>query len=273
MIEPKIRESESFEHLRIKEYFYENLPLDNEIDVIKKEFLIGNRKADVYCKLINGKEIVIEIQHSMILTKDLIQRTKEYNENGCYVLWVFNGSSFERYPKLEDNIPYLSFEKCSHMLYRGRVYYINMTKYGIHSPVYPLHFANYYERKSSTYGFRYYRNSIKKKSVIPSNIPSLKFKTFKNKGYKLAGFYDENIRKRCIQEIKQFLIDYENIDKEIKDIKKLNPHQKKLFIIIAIYGQQYGLHLIYNVLNYLKVVTKEDFRYMSFTYQYSKRNL
>ena len=272
MIEPKLQESESFEHLRIKEYFYENLQIDNEIDVIKKEYPIGNRKADVYCKLANGKEIVVEIQHSMILTKDLLQRTKEYNEYNCYVLWIFNGSSFERYPKIEDNIPYLSFEKCSHMLYRGRVYYINMTKYGIYSPVYPLHFANYYERKASNYGFRYYRKSTNKKTVIPSNIPSLIFKTFKNKGYKLAGFYDENIRKSCIRELKQFLIEYADIDKEINNIKKLNPHQKKLFIIIAIYSQQYGLHLIYNVLNHLKVVTKENFRYMNIIYQYLNSN-
>jgi hypothetical protein len=36
MIEPKLKQSESFEHLRIKEYFYENIPIDNEVDFIKK---------------------------------------------------------------------------------------------------------------------------------------------------------------------------------------------------------------------------------------------
>ncbi|MFX1448474.1 MAG: competence protein CoiA family protein [Promethearchaeota archaeon] len=272
MIEPKLQESESFEHLKIKEYFYKNIPCDNEINVIKKEAPIGNRKADIYCQLANGKHIVVEIQHSMILTKDLLQRTKEYNENDCYVLWIFNGSSFERYPKIEDNIPYLSFEKCSHMLYRGRVYYINMTEYGIHSPVYPLHFANFYEKESSNYGFRYYRKSTNKKVVIPSSIPSLKFKIFKNKGYKLAGFYDENVKKSCIQEIKQFLVNYEIIDNEINGIKKLNPRQKKLFIIMMIYGQQYGLHLIYSVLTHLKLITRQDFRYMSIVQQYLFNN-
>jgi len=272
MIEPKLHVSESFEHLRIKEYLYENLPLDNEIEIIIKEHPIGNRRADIYCKLFNGKEIVVEIQHSVILAKDLLQRTKEYNEHNCFVLWLFNGSSFERLPKIEVNIPFLSFEKCSHMLYRGRVYYINMTKYGIYSTVYPLHFANFYEKKTSKYGFRYYRKSSNKKSVIPSIIPSLNFKTFKNKGYKLAAFYDENIRKKCIEEIRQFLIEYANIDEEIKYNKKINPHQKKLFIIVAIYGQQYGLHLIYSVLSYLKVVSKEDFRYMSITNQYLNKN-
>ena len=272
MIEPKPKQAESFEHLRIKEFFYENIPLDNDIDIIQKEFPIGNRKADLYCKLANGKEIVVEIQHSMILAKNLLQRTKEYNENNCHVLWVFNGGSFERYPKLEDNIRYMSFEKCSHLLYRGRVYYINMTKYGIHSPVYPLHFANFYERKSSPYGFHYYRKSPIKKTIVPGTIPSLYFKTFKNNGYKLAGFYDENIRKSCIQEIKQLLADYESLDKEINGIRKLNSHQKKIFIIMAMYGQQFGLHLIYNVLMYLKVITKKDFRYMRTVYQFLKKN-
>ena len=66
MIEPQIKESESFEHLRIKNFFYENIPLDNDIDVIIKEFPIGNRKADLYCELYNGKKIVIEILSTMI---------------------------------------------------------------------------------------------------------------------------------------------------------------------------------------------------------------
>ena len=272
MIEPKLRESESFEHLKIKEFVYQNIPLDNEIDVLKKEYPIGNRKADIYCQLANGKNIVVEIQHSMILAKDLLQRTKEYNDNDCYVLWIFNGSSFERYPKIEDNISYLSFEKCTHMLYRGRVYYINMTEYGANSPVYPLHFANYYEKKSSNYGFWYYRKSINKKTVIPSTISSLKFKTFKNKGYKLAGFYDESIRKSCIHEIKEFLVNFENIDNEINGIKNLNSHQKKLFIIMMIYGQKYGLHLIFDILKLLKLATKKDFRYMSIVQQYLINN-
>jgi hypothetical protein len=147
-----------------------------------------------------------------------------------------------------------------------------MTEHGIHSPVYPLHFANFYERKASTYGFRYYRKSPRKKTVIPSTIPSLKIKTFKNKGYLLAGFHDLNIRKRCVQELKQFLSDYQNIDKEISNIKNLNSHQKKLFIIMATYAQQFGLHLIYNILSHLKVVGKQDFRYMNIINQYLDRN-
>jgi len=268
MIKSKKKESESFEHIKIKDFFYDNLPLDNDVKTIKLEYSIGSRIADVYCKLENGKEVVIEIQHSMILSKDLLQRTKEYNDHNCYVLWVFNGNSFERLPKIEDKIRILGFERSSHILYRGRVYYINMTKTGIHSPVYPLYFSNYYEHKNSDYGFSYYKKSKTKKSVVPSEIPSHKLKLFKNKGYKLAGFNDYNIRKNCTETLRQFLIDYENVEEKVKNIKKMKSHQKKLFIIIAMFGQQFGLYLLFDVLRRLKVVSKEDFHYMKVSYIY-----
>ncbi|MFW9951875.1 MAG: hypothetical protein ACFFKA_17295, partial [Candidatus Thorarchaeota archaeon] len=70
----------------------------------------------------------------------------------------------------------------------------------------------------------------------------------------------------------QFFVDFENIENEIKGIKKLNPHQKKLFMIMMIYGQQYGLHLIFNILKLLKLATKKDFRYMSIVQQYLINN-
>ena len=268
MIKTKKSEAESFEHLRIKDHFYSFLPFDNKIDVIKKEYPIGDRIADIYCKLSNGKKIVVEIQHSTILVKDLIQRTKEYNENNCFVLWVFNGSSFERYPRIEDNIRILGFEKWCHLLYRGRVYYINMTKAGIHSPVYPAHFANYYELKYFKSGFQFYHRSLSKKSFIPSFIPSLKIKTFKNMGFNLASFYDENMRNSCLGEITQFLKNYGVIEREVKKVKKMSPNQKFLYLIISIYGSKYGLNLLFSILKYIKVVSKKDYRYMSVIYRY-----
>jgi hypothetical protein len=268
MIKPKKNEAESFEHLRIKEHFYTFLPLDNKIEALKKEYPIGKRIADIYCKLSNGKQIVLEIQHSMILVKDLIQRTKEYNENNCFVLWVFNGSSFERYPKIEDNVRILGFEKWCHSLYRGRVYYINMTKSGIHSPVYPAHFANFYELKYSKSGFQFYNRALTKKSFIPSLIPSLKIKTFKSGGFNLAGFYDDNIRNSCFADITQFFSNYSFFEAEVKKIKKMSRNQKLLYLIISIYGDKYGLNLLFNILNYLKLVSKKDYTYMKIIYQY-----
>jgi hypothetical protein len=143
-----------------------------------------------------------------------------------------------------------------------------MTKTGVHSPVYPLSFANYYEQKMSDYGFRYYKKSKTKKSVVPSEIPSLKLKLFKNKGYKLAGFHDDNVRKTCTETLGQFLIDYENVEERVKKVKKIKSHQKKLFIIIAMFGRQFGLYLLFDVLRRLKIVGKEDFHYMKVTYLY-----
>jgi hypothetical protein len=143
-----------------------------------------------------------------------------------------------------------------------------MTKSGVHSPVYPLYFANYYEHKISNYGFGYYKKSKTKKSVVPSEIPSLKLKLFKNKGYKLAGFHDDNIRKTCTESLRQFLKEFENVEEKVKNIKKMKSHHKKLFIIIAMFGRQFGLYLLFDALRGLKVVSKEDFHYMKVSYTY-----
>jgi hypothetical protein len=143
-----------------------------------------------------------------------------------------------------------------------------MTNAGIHSPIYPAHLANYYELKYSRAGFKFYHRSLTKKSFIPSFIPSLKIKTFKNMGFNLASFYDDNIRKSCLAEITQFLEDYGVIETEVKKIKKLSRNQKFLYLIIGIYGDKYGLNLLFNILNYLKVVSKKDYRYMSVINRY-----
>jgi hypothetical protein len=143
-----------------------------------------------------------------------------------------------------------------------------MTKAGIHSPVYPAHLANYYELKYSRAGFKFYHRSLTKKSFIPSFIPSLKIKTFKNMGFNLASFYDDNVRKSCLEEITQFLKNYGVIEREVKKVKKMSPNQKFLYLIISIYGSKYGLNLLFSILKYIKVVSKKDYRYMSVIYRY-----
>ena len=246
----KKKEAESIEHLKIKEYFIHNLPLDNDITTIMEEYYIGDRIADVYCELTNGKKVVIEVQHSMILVKDLIQRTKEYNENDCHVLWVFNGSSFDRLPRNEHWVRILNFEKTCQKLYHGRVYFINMRKTGVHSPVYSLYFNTFYERKSLQNGFEYYRKSKTKKSVILGDIPSLNFKIFKNQKLKLAGFQDESIRERCIKDILQFFNENPDIAKigdQNNDTYIIN---KILYSVIGKFGKVYGVDLLYDILKH-----------------------
>ena len=246
----KKKEAESIEHLRIKEYFVENIPLVNDIAKITEEYYIGDRIADVYCELGNGKKIVIEVQHSMILAKDLIQRTKEYNENDCFVLWVFNGSSFDRLPRNEHWVRILNFEKICQKLYQGRVYYINMRKTGIHSPVYPLYFNTFYEKKALQNGFVYYRKSKTKKSVILGDISSLNFETFKNQKLKLARFRDENIREKSIRDIKRFLEDNPEIHRYLDSSTSNHISKKLLFALLGKFARTYNVDLIYDILKH-----------------------
>ncbi len=45
-------------------------------------------------------------------------------------------------------------------------------------------------------------------------------------------------------------------------------HLRILYLIISIYGDKYGLNLLFNILNYLKVVTKKDYSYMNTIFRY-----
>jgi hypothetical protein len=244
----KKKEAESIEHLKIKEYFIHNLPLDNDITTINEEYYIGDRIADIYCELTNGKKIVIEVQHSMILAKDLIQRTKEYNEKDCYVLWVFDGNSFDRLPQNENWVRILNFERICQKIYQGRVYYINMKKTGIHSPVYSLYFTTFYERKLLQKGFEFYRKSKTKKSAILGDIQSLKLKTFKNQKLKLASFQDESIREGCVKNITFFFKENPELLNYDDDINGINNSNKIVYSVISKFGKIYGVDLLYEIL-------------------------
>ena len=87
-------------------------------------------------------------------------------------------------------------------------------------------------------------------------------------GFNLARFYDDNVRKSCLAEITQFLNKYSVLENEVKKIKIMSRNQKMLYLIISIYSNKYGLNLLFNILNYLKVVSKKNYRYMSVIYQH-----
>ncbi|MHA1725341.1 MAG: competence protein CoiA family protein [Promethearchaeota archaeon] len=52
-------------------------------------------------QLKNKKKIVIEIQDSPLSSRELLQRTADYTAQGIHVLWIFNGTTFSRYPFLQ----------------------------------------------------------------------------------------------------------------------------------------------------------------------------
>ncbi len=259
-----VKYSETIGHLLIKKFFYDNIPLVNDVKLIDQEIKVGNRVADVYIELKNGKKVIIEIQHSKISKASLIQRTREYNQEGFHVLWVLDGEGpYDRTPKNRDVVFISSSEIELQSLYKGRVYYINAAEDGIKAPVYALHFSAYFQKKISTNGIKYYKKSKNKNSTILGKIPSLKLTLFRYKGFKLARFLDENIRIKCTSEVLQFLdnIAAYRIIKPVK-AKKNFPDGLLLGTLIRKFVNQYGLYLLFDVLKHLKILRIKDARYM-----------
>jgi len=252
--------SESIQHHLIKNYFLNNIPLVNDVKNIGEEVMVGNRIADVLVELINGEKIVIEIQHSKISEYDIIQRTKDYNKQNCYVLWILNGESHYRYPKIEHAVVQLKAEKYLQRIYGGRVYYANASKLGMKYGVYPLHFCRIQEKINDFYGVAWFRQSKSKRSIIPGKLPSLKLVLERNIGFKLAKFMDKNIRRECINSIKQFLAPYDTLNDEV------------LYDLLNNYKDRFGLYLLYDCLKYLKVASKKEFSKMYCYYNIIEKN-
>ena len=260
----KPKYSETIDHLLIKKFFYDNLPVVNEIKTIEQEIKIGNRIADVYLELKDGKQIVIEIQHSQIKTADYVQRTKEYNQKGIYVLWVLDGRGpYDKYAENIDCVNITASEKELQSIYRGRVYYINASSDGISSSVYALHFTPYVQKKVSRFGIIYYKKSNKKRSAVCNQILSLKLNLFRNKGFKLAGFFDKNLKNMCISDVVQFVDNFIAYrDHNPQDAIKRFPEGLPLIILIQKFYERYGLYLLFDVLRYLKFLTMRDAMYI-----------
>jgi competence protein CoiA len=105
-------------HYKAKTEIYnalKNIPTVTELE-LEKDFTIS--VADIYAN-ISGIPVAIEIQKSSLSVNEIVDRTKNYNKLGIYVLWLglFNEKlSSEKYsPK--------AWEKWCHAAYFGRVYY------------------------------------------------------------------------------------------------------------------------------------------------------
>ena len=189
--------AESFGHKAIKNFFIKFIS-DHDSNVLESslEKRIGNRKADVYFKLRNRKNIVIEIQSSWISKQEIQNRTKEYNESGCYVLWILNGKgnilASPKPPESRSDIKISPAENFLHWLYEGRVYYVNINKEKYTKTVslpYGLHYSRSknqpYHSIYEDFEYYYLRNAHFIK------IPSWNLLCKEKKHYKIARFYDK----------------------------------------------------------------------------------
>ncbi|WP_081452636.1 competence protein CoiA family protein [Verrucomicrobium spinosum] len=91
------------------------------------------RKPDIGGR-INGKPVVIEIQKSALGIRELIARTRDYNERGISILWVVPLKE----PLGKDIFQPRLIERYLHAIYFGRVYY---WLHGMGGEVLPVHFG------------------------------------------------------------------------------------------------------------------------------------
>ena len=199
----------------------------------------------------------------MTILEEIIKRTKEYNQQGIYVLWILHCEgkcvASPKYPEHKKNVKISSVEKFLHKIYGGRVYYVRVneskTKTTVSLP-FALHFSlsdtktwkSYYKN----YSYYYFRNS--NFTFIPNwNLFCTKFNDFK-----IARFYDKNLKyvlKDQIQEyIQKIVRNYQN------DLKKYRNAKKIIKLIISHFKGQYGKKLIVeciDIINKKRIILNE----------------
>jgi len=171
---------------------------------------IDNRVADVYFEMKDGKQVVIEIQHSAIQVKEIIERTEDYSRNNIYVMWILHASGScvftPKYPRNDFSVKVSPVELYLHGLFLGRVYYLSINPF-IHkikiSKPYALYFTktDIHPDRQFKEGFSpfYYRNTI----CTP--IRGWAILCIEIDGLKIARFYDKNVKSKMIERIASFL--------------------------------------------------------------------
>ena len=236
--------AESHFHRAIKLFLYKYI-YENNDSIVKRslEKYFGNRYADVYFKLDTGKEVVVEVQNSKISVKEIIARTKDYNGKGMFVLWMLYGdgkcvASSKR--PIDNKLIKISLaEKYLHRMYGGRVYYVNLeirrNKASLKKP-FALHYSKPIKKKNrGLFKNRYDSYFLRDSNFI--TIPSWNIMCTEFAGFKIARFYDKNIKSLLKEKILNFY-----------KIEKKGGTNDKKFVreVIKSFKKKYGMFLIYN---------------------------
>ena len=238
--------AESYTHKVIKQYLYDQI-FESNLNITERslEKYIGKRYADVYFKFQSGKEIVIEVQHSQISVREIIQRTNDYNKQGVYILWILHGEgscvAAPKYPVDSKEIKISMAESYLHKIYGGRVYYLNLkTRKGriTSLDLFALHYVKPYKKSKRTlfqgrYSSFYYRDTLS------ASIRNLRMLTNIFAGNKIARFHDKNIKSDLKQDINKFITIYR---------PKINTEKKLVKRIEKTFRKRYGKFLIYKCL-------------------------
>ena len=246
--------AESSFHKTIKLLLYKHL-YENDGSIVKRslEKYFGNRYADVYFKLDNDKEVVVEVQNSKISVKEIIARTKDYNTKGIFVLWMLYGEgkcvAMSKRP-IDDKLIKISLaENYLHRMYGGRVYYVNLdirrNKALLKTP-FALHYSKPIKKKKRVLFKNRYDSYFLRNSNF-TTIPSWNIMCTEFAGFKIARFYDKNIKSLLKENILNFY-----------KIKKKGNTDDKIFVreVIKCFKKKYGIFLIYNSIMELSLEKK-----------------
>jgi len=254
IIAMKSTHSESQSHKAMKYLLYDLLYTKNDSIISRTlEKYFGNRFADVYFKLKDGHEIVIEVQNSKIPVNEIIKRTKDYNEKGAYVLWVLHGdgkcAASPKYPRDQKCMRISPAENYLQKMYGGRVYYININlkKTPSISAFFALHYSKPMEKNlRNKFKTRFDSYYIRDTHLV--NLSNLQLLCTTFSGYKIARFYDKNIKSLLKSRITSHCQEQcKVIDKVvIKQIKKR-------------FHKKFGDFLIFDVILDLAKEKKVDF--------------
>ena len=244
--------SESFAHKVIKQLIYTNI-LEHNLDIIDSclEKYFETRRADVYFKFKSGEEVVVEIQNSPISSKEITARTKDYNNRGIFVLWIFYGNGkcigSPKCPHHLKNLKISPAEMRLHQLYRGRAYYVNITytqeKFRPTQP-YALHFS--FSDKYSPTIFRKGFETFFIRNVNYTHIPNWNLFCTTYGNYKIARFYDRNAKYTLME----LISGHANRNYIIRDKSyfKTKNTKKYLKLTYKIFGDEYGRNIIIDAL-------------------------
>ena len=136
----------------------------------------------------------------------------DYNEKGIHVLWILHGKgpcvASSKFPEDQKEVKIGTAENFLHRMYFGRVYYVNIEfndEKITNAAPFALHFSPPFKRKKrQMFHSKYDRYFIK--NVNFTKIPSWNILLVEYNGYKLARFYDKNIKSVLKNEISRFLL-------------------------------------------------------------------
>ncbi|MFX1502136.1 MAG: competence protein CoiA family protein [Promethearchaeota archaeon] len=238
---------------------------------LEKSF--GERRADVFFYYKSGKKVVVEIQNSPMSSKEITARTLDYNKKGIFVLWILNGQGktvgSPKYPKHEKDVKISPAELRLHQLYGGRVYYVNINHDNGNTSItkpFALHFS--YSDKYSSGIFRKVHDSFFIRNVNYCYIPSWSIVVDSYADYKLARFYDKNLKYLVAEHIIPIARKYDVFRKQEFNTPKST--KRFLKIILSHLYEEYGKFLILGALTYL-IIKKKLILNMKFLRKYEKK--